>query len=102
MIDDRLSTPDVPPAPVADDEPIDAAGTVGILVGLAIFVTLLLGVLIPLVPWILSGLLGSIAIVCGLMSRSHVRMKVLAVGIAGLVPTALFIVVQLLPRIQLH
>jgi hypothetical protein len=84
-----------------DDERLDdPAGVVGMLAGIAVLATLLFGVLIPVIFWILSGVLGLFVLGCALFSTSRLKWWRLAIGLAGLVPPFILLLVQMLPAIQ--
>ena len=93
------------PAPAAApaeaaEQAIDAAGMLGLLIGSAAIIVTLMGVLIPVVPWILAGVLGAATLACGLISRNPARRWIIGAGIIAIIPITLFVVVQSLPKLM--
>mgnify|MGYP001549734741 CR=1 FL=1 len=78
----------------------DVAAILGMMASMAILASLMLGIMMPVIFWVLSGVLGVFAIGCALFSRSNLRWWCLLFGAMGLVPSILFILVQALPTIQ--
>jgi hypothetical protein len=90
-------------APREDEDRLDdPAGVVGMLAGIVVLATLLFGVLIPVLFWIFSGVLGVFVLGCALFSTSRLRWWCVAIGLAGLVPPFLLLLVQMLPTLQRH
>jgi hypothetical protein len=81
--------------PIDDD--YDGPAILGILVGMAAMAMWLLSIMVPVLPWILSGILGLIMLPCGMISKSPVRWKILLVGVLSLIPFTIFVLVQSIP-----
>jgi hypothetical protein len=86
--------------PVKGSDDDDPAGIAGMLIGMAAIACWLLGIMMPVLPWIRAGLLGMAALVCAILSHSQLRWWVLAIAILSFIPPILFILVQLVPSMQ--
>jgi hypothetical protein len=96
------TAPDVidPDAPQVPEEIHDPAGVVGMLAGIAAMACWLLGVMIPVLPWLLAGVFGLVALVCVPFARAPLRWWVLLIGVLSFIPPLAFIAVVGLPTIQ--
>lgn len=82
-----------PAEPEATNDP---AGIIGILISAAAIVNLLLGILIPVGPWVLSGIFAIVLLICAGWSKTRpLRMWNLLIGILCLIPPLIFGVIQL-------
>lgn len=89
-----------PPEPLEEQQPVDAAGLLGLLVGSAAVICTLLGFLIPFIFWILSGVLGLVTLTLGVFANPPLRRWVLIAGGLSMIPVILLLLVQSLPTIQ--
>lgn len=96
---DQPTPPGEPHTP-GEHEKIDTASLLGLLVGAAAVVCTLLGFLIPLIPWILSGMLGLVTLGLGVFANPPLRRWVLIAGAVALIPIILLLLVQALPTFQ--
>ena len=96
---DQPTSPNPPETP-EEQQAVDAAGLLGLLVGSAAVICTLLGFLIPFVPWILSGVLGLATLTLGIFANRPLRRWVLIAGGLSMIPVILLLIVQSLPTIQ--
>jgi hypothetical protein len=89
-------------APLPEGEAVDQkdwAGILGILLAAAAVPCTMLGVMMPLIPWILSGVLGIGMILCGVMAHPPLRKWILGIGFLCMIPPLLLLLVQSIPSL---
>lgn len=83
--------------PAADEsrDQVDIPGVVGMFIAILGAANLLAGMAIPLIPWILSGLLVIPLLVLGFMARPPLRRWVITMGFLCAVPPVILACVEL-------
>lgn len=81
------------------ETPPDIAGLTGMALAVFAGVNLIVGMGVPLIPWLLSGVLAIPLIVLGAFAKPPLRKYVLIMGFLCLIPPAVLALVEFGPRI---
>ena len=81
-----------------EEQPLNAATILGLLVGAAALVATPLGILVPLIFWIVSGALGIATLALGVFAQPPMRRWILIAGAVAMIPILIFALIHALPR----
>jgi len=86
------------PSDVENQTP-DYAGITGLILGALAGINLIMGMGIPLIPWVVSGTLVIPLLVLGAFAKRPLRRFVLIMGFLSMIPPLVLGCVELMPRI---